>query len=393
MKFLTKDNISHTSYAFFNVTLISVVTIPYIRSLGYDALQLSTSQTVQQIAWFTFLFISGIIFDLFGAKITFIIGRLLEIISILLLLRTDFYSILLAMLFVGLGRGVMYGKYTSYIYNLLSTQGKINIYPRVASAYYFMWDISLAIMSFFSALILKKSTYETLIYISLFLKLISLIFIAIFIPSNKQNPSMLEFRSPSIGSIFTSVYECMKKNSTFTFLLLFYGVLNFFTYPLCLTIADMILADKGWNASMISKYTGSVTAAMAIGTAIPIFLFKKGISIRSCMILSILEMIFMLFAGFTYNTTAFVLIAGFICCSLSIIEVSIERRFEEFSNKKIRGSALSVSIAIGNLFTIVNLMLIGWIAKHYSYQIGLIVISIQILVCLALLFIKLGKLK
>lgn len=388
-----KKIFSHISYAFFNVTLISVVLLPYLRSLHFDPIQLSSAQSIQQIFWFIFLFISGFLFDIYGAKTTFIFGRICEIICIWLLLSTNFYIIILAMMFTGVGKGVTYGKYTSYIYNTLSIDGKLDVYPRIASIYYFTWDISLSLMSFLSALILKNHTYDVLIYASIVIKIIALIFVIIFVPSDKKNPKLQDFKSSSIKDVFSSIYFCAKKNHVFMYLLLFYGMLNFFTYPLCLTIADMILMDKGHSAHFIAQYTMYITVSMALGAFISGVFFPRGISVARCMILSVAQMIIMSVAAIVYDDIIFMIIAGFICFTFSLVEVSVERRFEEFSNKKIRGSAASVSIAIGTVFSIVNIMLIGYIAKYYNYHYGLMFVVIQILLLLLFLYLKLKHIK
>ena len=170
-------------------------------------------------------------------------------------------------------------------------------------------------------------------------------------------------------------------------------MLNFFTYPLCLTIADMILMDKGYSAHFIAQYTMYITVSMALGAFISGVFFPRGISVARCIILSVAQMIIMSVAAIVYDDIIFMIIAGFICFTFSLVEVSVERRFEEFSNKKIRGSAASVSIAIGTVFSIVNIMLIGYIAKYYNYHYGLMFVVIQILLLLLFLYIKLKHIK
>ena len=385
---LQRHIICNTLYAIFNITFIKIILAPFFREHGLDAVQISTLFTIQQLSWFIFLFVSGIIFDLFGAKMAFLLGRILEIISILLLLKANFYSFALSMVIMGAGLGVMYGKYTSYIYNSLSMAEKLEVYPRIASAYYFVWDIALAGMSYITSLVLKNHSYQTVVYMSLIMKVLALMSIIVFVPSNKKS-GMEQFKSSSVKEIFSSVKDCMQKNHIFTYLLLFYGLLCFFTYPLCLTIADMILVDKGVNASGIAKYTTFITTIMGFGAVLPIVCFPKGMSVKKCVCLSIIQIFLMFIAAIIYNTAFFVATAGFLNLTLALIEVSIERKFEDFSNKKIRGSAISASIAIGTLLTTLNIMLIGFVAKYFSYQIGLIVIVVQVLLILIFLFSKL----
>ncbi len=393
LNFNVKNHIlKNTIYAILNVTFIKIIIIPFFRSSGLDPLQISTLQTTQQIAWFIFLIISGIFFDLFGPKITFLLGRIAEIIAVSLLLKPNFYNFIMSMILIGIGLGITYGKYTSYIYNSLSLASKLKIYPRVASAYYLAWDIAFSAMSYISSLVLKNHGYETIIYMSIGLKVFAILAVIFLIPSNKKNEKMNDFKSSSIKEIIFLVKDCAQKNNVFIYLLMFYGVANFFTYPLCMQIADMILVDKGWNAANIAKYMSFISAVMAIGTIIPIVFFPQGTSIKNCVLLSILQIIVMVFVAITYHTISFIIVAGFICATFSLVEVSVEQRFEEFSNKKIRGSAISASIALGTMLTTINIMLIGVVAKYFSYHLGLIIINIQILLILLFLYSKLKHL-
>jgi MFS family permease len=392
MTFNVKNHvIKNTLYAIFNVTFIKIIIIPFFRSNNMDPLQISTLQTTQQITWFIFLLISGVFFDLFGPKMTFLLGRIAEIIAVSLLLKPNFYNFVVSMILIGVGLGITYGKYTSYIYNSLSLASKLNIYPRIASAYYLAWDIAFSAMSYICSLVLKNHGYEAVIYISIGLKVFAILAVILLIPNNKKS-NMDEFKSSSIKEIFSSVKECIKRSNIFIYLLIFYGVANFFTYPLCMTIADMILVDKGWNAADIARYMTIISLTMAIGTIMPIIFFPQGISIKNCVLLSVWQIIALIFVAITYNTISFVIIANFICATFSLVEVSVERRFEEFSNKKIRGSAMSASIALGTLLTTFNIMLIGVVAKYFSYHLGLIIIAIQMLAILLFLFLKLKHL-
>jgi hypothetical protein len=53
---------------------------------------------------------------------------------------------------------------------------------------------------------------------------------------------------------------------------------------------------------------------------------------------------------------------------------------------------MSASIALGTLLTTFNIMLIGVVAKYFSYHLGLIIIAIQMLAILLFLFLKLKHL-
>ncbi len=86
-------------------------------------------------------------------------------------------------------------------------------------------------------------------------------------------------------------------------------------------------------------------------------------------------MVMLFITAIVYNMWMFMVMAIFVNMTFSIVEVSIERRFEDYSDKKIRGTAISMAISLSNLLKIVNIMIIGYLAKNYSYHVGLMVIT------------------
>lgn len=372
-------------YAILNVSLIHVVLTPFMRAQGCTPLQISTLHSSLNIAWFVCLYISGVLFDRYGARITLLLGRIVDLISIILLLKPTYNNMLTSMILAGIANGITYGKYTSFMYNSLSLEGKLNKYPCVASIYYCAWDIGISAMSFASSLILKHHTYEVVIQASVVLKILAIIFIFVYIPSNK-NSRMHEFKSESIKIIFSTLSQCIKGNKVFVYLLLFYGMLNFFTYPIGITIGGMIFMDNGFTAENIALYTSVFTIFMAIGTVIPIFIFPNGISVKKCISLSLIQMIMLFFSALLYNIWAFMVATIFINVTFSLVEVSIERRFEDYSNKKIRGTAVSMAISLSNILEVVNVMIIGFIAQHYSYHAGLIAVVAPLVVAMFFFF-------
>ena len=379
-------------YAILNASFIYSVLTPYIRSAGIDPLRLSTIQAIESFFWFIFMYVSGIIFDRFGAKISFLLGRIIDFISMIFLLNPTFYNLVFAYICIGISKGSIYGKYESYMYNYLSINNKLSIYPRIASIYYFFWDISLSGMAFVSSILLKDHSYQYLIYLSIVLKVISIVSVIFLIPNEKQI-GLDKFRTENIKEIFIKVFQCMKDSSNFTYLLIFYGVLNFFTYPLCLVIGDMVLVDMGFDGKNIARYTSLIVGLMAVGTLFPIFIWSKGIKVKTCLYLSSFQIFIMFISSLLYNKWLFIFSAIFICTSFALIEVSIEKHFERYSNKKIRGSAISLSISISTLIRMLAVMLIGAVAKCFSYHIGLICIVLPILLFLLLIFYKLKNIE
>ena len=384
---LKKFFIGNATYAFFNVSLIVLLLVPFLRFYGYDKLQLSSIISVKELSTFICMYIGGILFDKFGPRKAFLCGRILDIISLILLLSNNNTIIIMSIILIGVSYGIMFGKYTSYIYNTLSVKGELKWYARFASGYYFSWDITISAIGLFASLLLKTYGFNLLIYISIIFKICSIICIFIFIPSNKNKFYNFEsFQSRTIKDIVLSILDCVKSGKIFIDFVLFYGLLNFITWDLSVKIGDMFFIDLGWKPSSIASYTSILSIFMAIGTAIPMIFLPQGISIKKCLVLNLIETIILLISSIIYNDKMFLFSFFLICFTFSLIEVSVEKKFEYVSNKKVRGSVISIAISIGTLITILCTMLVGVVSKFSSYHISSIVLSIIMLLFSLYLF-------
>ncbi len=371
--------LGNTIYGMLNVSLISVMLVPFIKSLEFSPVKISALISLKEVFRFIFTFIGGIIFDRFGPRTTFVFGRVVDIISLVLLLNPTFTNVVISMMFIGISYGITYGKYSSYIYNTLSVHDKLHIYGRTTAEYYFSWDIALTIASSVSAILLKNHGYNVLVVVSIMLKIAALAAVVKFIPSNKTG-LFKEFKLASTKEIILSVAECVKKSKMFTWLLSFYGVLNFITWPLAAIIGHMLLLDMGWNDVQVATYTTILTIIMTASTLIPITILPNGISLKKCFIINAAELVATLFAVIIYSPYLFVLSCFAMCATFSTIEVSVERRFEHYSNKKIRGSAISVSMSLATIINVIATMFIGFVAKYISYHIGAILLVLPLVV-------------
>ena len=371
--------LGNTIYGMLNVSLISVMLVPFVKSLEFSPVKISALISLKEVFRFIFTFIGGIIFDRFGPRTTFLLGRIVDIISLVLLLNPTFTNVVISMMFIGISYGITYGKYSSYIYNTLSVHDKLHIYGRTTAEYYFSWDIALTVASSISAILLKNHGYNVLVIVSIMLKITALAAVVKFVPSNKTG-LFREFKSESTKEIVLSVAECVKSSKMFSLLLSFYGVLNFIAWPLAATIGHMLLLDMGWSDVQIAKYTSLLTVIMTISTLVPILFFPNGIALKKCFIINFAELFFVLFAVLVYSPYLFALGCFMMSGTFSLIEVSVERRFEHYSNKKIRGSAISVSMSLATIINVVATMFIGFVAKYISYHIGAILLVLPLVV-------------
>ena len=383
---------SNAVYAFFNVSMLVIVLIPYLRSKNFNPLQLSTISSVKEIATFFFMYLGGILFDKVGPRKAFLVGRVMDMLALCLVLSGNLYVVLLSMIICGAGYGVTYGKYTSYIYNVLSMKGKLNVYARFSAGFYFVWDIAITFMGFVSTLLLKNHSYDFLIYVSIGLKFLAIISILILIPKNNdKNYDFQQFKSESVKEIFSIVMTCAKKNTLFVYLIIFYGLLQFITWDLAVKVGDFAFLDLGWTPQGMAKYATYLSALMAVGTFVPMLFFPNGISLKKSVVLTLAEAVLFLMASIFYNDKMLLVSFVLLCATFTTFEVSVEKNFEKVSNKKIRGTAISVSISIGTILTVINTMLVGTLAQYFNYHIGFIAVGVLMVVMCGWLCCKIYK--
>lgn len=74
----------------------------------------------------------------------------------------------------------------------------------------------------------------------------------------------------------------------------------------------MVLVDMGWTGKEIAKYTTVIVGLMAVGTLMPITVLPKGIKVKYCLYLSILQILLMTISAIFYNNWLFIISAFFI---------------------------------------------------------------------------------
>ena len=150
--------------------------------------------------------------------------------------------------------------------------------------------------------------------------------------------------------------------------------MHYSAYPFASVIGDMILLDIGLSQSEVSSFMGTLFMIMSIGTLIPLILLPKGISIKNVVLLSKIQLFLLFISIIFYNSKMISYTLFLIGITFSLCEVSVEKEFEKVSNKKIRGTVISLSMCIMIIMKIFNTMLIGLLADKFSYHIGGVIV-------------------
>jgi len=375
-----------------HTSLISCILIPFFKSLSMIPIQISILVTVKRLVRLVGDTIFGLIFDRFGAKMVFLLGRFMKLISyFILFLDQSFLTLCIAMIIYGLSEGTIQGKVSSFIYNNLKANDKLSSFSRAMSMYYLVIDIHIAVMSFLAGILLKIYGYNLVIYVSIAINIFSIWLLIKLIPNNKKD-DINSFQAKSIKDIFIKLKEVISKNHLFLYLIVMYGVLVFFAWQFG-SVASMILLDMGMDGTGVATLGSVVKICMAIGTLIPVFFYKNSLSLKAVMT----NLFILIFVGVVsatlYNIYLFCAFMLFVDLSYVILEVSLEKNLEHFSDKTVRGTAISLAITFSNAIAVIANLLVGIIAQYVNYRFALCIILYTMFFVCFFALIKIKKYK
>ena len=392
-KFIFSRFISSTiAFGVLHTSLICCVLIQYFKDAGMSPMQLSIiiiSKRVLRLFCDTFF---GLIFDRFGAKLVFILGRSLKLISyFILLFFPSFEGFVVAMLLDGASYSSIYGKISSYIYNNLSVRQKLKLFPRAMSLYYFCMDTTVAMMTFFAGILLKTHGYDMVIYVSILINIFSIFLLIKFVPS-RQNELLISYHTNSFKEIFMTLISIIKTKPQFLYLIGFYGVVSFLAWQFH-SISSLILLDMNVSSVNVAMYGAILKITMGFGALISIFFFPKGAQLYNCAYFLLLSLVFGEISAIMYNKDMFYIFCLLIVGSYTITEISIEKNFEYYSDKTVRGTAISLAMTFCSFIAIFSNFLVGIIAQKYNYKMSLIILIAVLIVFALFLILKFLKTK
>lgn len=364
-----------------HTSLISCVMIPYAKNLGMFPMQISIIITLKRIIRIFGDAFFGLFFDRFGAKKLFIIGRVMKLFCYILLLKyTSFGWLCLTMIIYGLSEGTVQGKVSSFIYNNLKANDNIKMFPKAISLYYLFIDAHLALMKFLTGILLGRYGYNIVIYISIAMNITSIVLIIILLPNNNEN-NLQQFISHSFKAVLEKFAIILKQDKIIIYIMVVYGILVFFAWQFG-SIASMVLLDMGMSDMNITFVGGIINVCMIFGTMVSLIFFQRSISlIKVCVFLSLI-VFFGIFTTLIYDMYLFCIFMMIVDLFYVVFEVALEKDLESFSDKHIRGTAISLAMITSNLTASVANLLIGFIAQIATYRIALNIIMISIFLML-----------
>ncbi len=374
-----------------HTSLISCVMIPYTKSLGMLPMQISIIITTKRLIRLFGDALFGILFDRFGAKIVFLIGRTMKLLCYFILLKySSFQMICLSMVIYGLAEGTIQGKVSSFIYNNLKANDKLYFFSKAMSLYYLFIDGHLALMKFLAGILLKQYGYNVIINVSIIMNLCSIIMIFFMIPSNKQN-NLEQFVSKSFLDILKTIKFIIKQDKIVIYIIAIYGILVFFAWQFG-SIASMVMLDMGVSATNITWFGGIINICSIVGTVIS-YSLKDVLKLKNVCFILISILSLGLISAISYNMYLFCIFMILIDMLYVVLEVSIEKNLEVFSDKHIRGTAISLALICTNFIATIANLFIGFVAQYFNYKFGLILIILSLFIIFLFFSYKIIKYK
>ena len=295
---------------------------------------------------------------------------------LLLLQHTSFWWLCFTMVVYGLSEGTVQGKVSSFIYNNLKANDSIKKFPKAMSLYYLFIDGHLAMMKFLTGILLGKYGYNIIIYASIIMNITSIVLIITLIPNNREN-NLQQFISHSFKDVINKLLFILKQDRIILHIMIVYGILVFFAWQFG-SIASMVLLDMGMSDVNITFIGGAMNVCMIAGTIISLIFFQQSISLKKvCVSLSCI-VFFGTITTLLYNMYLFCIFMAIIDLCYVVFEVALEKNLEFFSDKHIRGTAISLALITSNLVASMSNLLIGFIAQIASYKLALNTIMLMV---------------
>lgn len=376
-----------TLFSVLNTSLICMVLVPFFKDNGMLPMQLSIILLAKKIVKLFSDSFFGILFDKYGAKYVFLIGRLIKLGSyfILYLATPKLIFFVIAMVLDGLSYSAIHGKVSVFIYNNLSINNKINLYNRVVSAYYLLSNLLIALMSFSAGVLLKQYGYNLLIQISIITNILSLSLL-FFIKNYSHNAREQTDnannkkckKQPSIKTIINNVKIMLKEQPIFLYLVVFYSIVNFMSWQFG-SIASLILLDMGLSPIKLATAGAGLKIFMSIGCCLPIFALHNGIKINKCLNIFTIIILLGVLTSLIYSPVIMICFMYVMVLLYATLQTSIEKTMDKISNIDIRATAISMATTLCTMITIISISLTGLIAEYFSYQASFIVIALLLL--------------
>jgi MFS family permease len=345
-----------------NIDLTRGIWMIYLASKGMSLTQLGLLETIFHITSFTMEVPTGAVADIFGRKISRVIGRILSLISVVLLLVADsFLWFGISFVFTALSYNLESGAGDALVYDSLREIGEEDKYMKISGKKELFYQVASTI-SFCTGGYFAAKNYNIAFVITIVIGIITIL-------------QSLTFKEPSIGFVkdnsknenvfITQLKESLKvvsSNTKIVFLIIFTQVIMAFCTCIFYYLQNYLKAG-GYNEAKIGViYAAASLSAALMATQV----HKLESKIKEQGMLMIIPFITVACIwGVSLSSYHFIFFI-LLMVTEGIIYVSISDYINKMIPSENRATILSFSSMVFSFFMITMFPLVGLIGDKYS---------------------------
>jgi MFS family permease len=373
LKYQKNITVNYFFTLFFNLDLTRGLWMIYLASRGFTLLQLGVFEGVFHITSFLMEVPTGVVADLWGRKISRLAGRVLFLMSLVLMFYANNFTVqLLGFVVCALGYNLESGAGDALIYDSLLLDGRKDDYMRINGKYELVYQTA-AVISYLVGGYLALRSYSMVYHFSMGMALVSLTSGLFFIePILEKKEHSKPADSISLGrKIRTSMkmqtiesIKIVRRRPKIAFLILFSELI--FTFIVSL----FFYLQNYWKGNGRDElYIGIVFAVGSLVSGITGFkaaAIEKKIGERGVLIIMPLLLVVCVWGvAVTPWQAAFFVLTGVVEGILIIAISDYINRLIPSSN---RATILSFQSMTFSLFMIILFPLIGWVGDAVSLK-------------------------
>ncbi|MFT9098631.1 MFS transporter [Liquorilactobacillus sp.] len=385
MKIKYHKNIKYSYYysffSFFGVTGLWVI---YLQHAGLTLFEVGLCESIFHIGSFLFEVPSGLLADRFSYKTVLVAGRLMSILSaVIMLLAQSFWFFAFSFILSAFSYNLQSGTIDAMMYDSLIESKQTSDFPKIISKTEIIFEVADTIGVVIAGFLVHwhfELTYVIAILVG-FLALISVLFLKEPLKTAQIQIDTEKEAELTISELIRSSWRILKKEKFLRNLMIYQAMIDL----ICTSYYyyyQSVMKSNNFSGVMISgiMVISSVIAVIAISVTPRITNRFSQLNILRFLIVPILGLIPLIF----FRNGIIMLLLFMLLKALSAI---VGPLFSNYYNKLIeskqRATLLSVASVIFSAFMIVLFPVVGWMIDQVGFAIafGIIGIVMGVLVC------------
>ena len=352
-------------FAFFSELLfIYAFYVSYFSQCEYNASMISGLLVIMNLSNVLFNIPAGILADNFSRRNLLCIGLLAKMMFCWMCFSSkNYYVLLLAMSFYGIGNSCIYYHTEAYFYDELKRKNKENSYPRFMGIYYATMNLAIAIAGLFGEMIYINFDFEG-IFLSSILSLLIAMFLILQLPNYrpiKSDNAVFGVRNPKH---FIRLFRQMLKKPNIIRIIILAIILDTL-FVLSIDMNTNLMNIMEMNTGAISKVVGVVSLVRCFtnylsGRVVRYISFKN---VHSLLLIFLSLAVFLSFKGGYYM----VLSVSFYMCVYPFFDMVVKTKLQRNIDSATRATTMSFVSILSFTFASVFNICIMHISKIYGY--------------------------